>query len=466
MQYIPLEEAIRLNPQLVRLLNREEEAVLCVHRKNKKKKKLSFRALYDNNHVFWNNPNSSWDFFLETNRVNNFVSQIREHSGSNSPLIGDYDSEEQDVQFSPKEEVVQTNFAERFDEIAAMSQKTRLELLTEHADRINSLIAKEKENTLEIVSALSDSTQDASLINKTLIDESTDLEDEEAKQRSKEMVSRTEELVKSSTSLIDENIFHGELFDSIVSKSNGTVVQHMTRTYIRSVSFLLHYNKKILNSSLPNRIRIEFKKKYKPFYVQLLSNLHSDDIVLERVFYSGMQAISLQQIHRFATGFLLHDVGKAKDIDYHEGNEGYDRDRIVDHVKQGYLSITNKTLYPVEVSLIAGYHHEYYGHPSGYGFYRAQLNRYLKDHPKHRLTYVMSYTLKPVLSFDTMAYFPAKILEIVDVFDALTDPNRTYKEPLSPDAALKLMRREFVEDSLKLDPILLDIFAEYRSSRR
>ncbi len=466
MNYILVEEAIKKHPELIHLLRREEETVLCVNSENGKKKKLSFRALYDNNHFFWQNPGSTWEFYLQSHRVNSLISRLREQSIGHSTAVPDQviDDSEQDASTEADDEV-RTNFGGRYDQILGMNSRTRLDLLNEHADRLNGLLTREEEDTIQVVSALTDSAQDASLINKTLIDDSLDLENQEAKERSKEMVSRTEELVKSSTSLIDESIFHGELFDSIVNKSNGTVVQHMTRTYVRSVSFLLHYNKKILNSSLPNRIRIEFKKKYKPYYTRLLPNLHSDDVVLERVFYSGMQAISPQQIHRFATGFLLHDVGKAKDIDYHEGNEGYNREKIVDHVKQGYLAIVNKTVYPVEVSLITGYHHEYYGHSSGYGFYRAQLNRFLKEHPKHRMGYVMSYTLKPVLNFETLSFFPAKVLEIVDVFDALTDPNRTYKEPLPADDALQLMRREFVENELKLDPILLDLFIEYRNTQ-
>lgn len=465
MNYITVEDAIKRDPQLIHLLRREEEAVLCIHNENKKKKTLSFRALYDNNHHFWDNPASSWTFHLPAQRVNNLLSRLRENTEEYSPLMEDHSYEMDEIdQSTESTDADAQNYGDRYDQIIRMNNRMRLDLLNDHSKQLDELLDREEKDKAEIVTALADSTEDASLINKSIIDDSLGLDNEEAKERSKEMVNKTEELVKTSTSLIDESIFHGELFDSVVNKSNGTVVQHITRTYIRSVSFLLHYNKKIRNSSLPNRLRIEFKKKYKPFYRKLLSNLHSDDIVLERVFYSGMQAIPLQEIHRFATGFLLHDVGKVKDIEYHEGNEEYNREKVVDHVKQGYMAIMNKTVYPPEVSLIAGYHHEYYGHSSGYGFYRAQLNRFLKEHPRHRISYVMSYTLDSVLNFETMAYFPAKILEIVDVFDALTDPNRGYKEPLTPDKALSFMREEFVEKELKLDPILLDMFADFRSS--
>jgi len=226
----------------------------------------------------------------------------------------------------------------------------------------------------------------------------------------------------------------------------------------------MFYNKKILNSSLPNRLRIHFKKRYHSYYKRLLPQLHPEDVVLERVFHSGMQAISTQQIHNFATGFLLHDIGKTKDIDYHEGNEGYNRDKVVDHVRQGYLAVVNKTAYPVESGLITGYHHEYYGHPSGYGFFRAHYSKHLEQHPRQHYNYLISFSVKPVLTFQTIAFFPAKLLEIIDVFDALTDPNRVYKQPLTTEEAIEFMQKQFVEENLKLDPILLVLFKEYQQS--
>jgi HD-GYP domain-containing protein (c-di-GMP phosphodiesterase class II) len=66
-----------------------------------------------------------------------------------------------------------------------------------------------------------------------------------------------------------------------------------------------------------------------------------------------------------------------------------------------------------------------------------------------------------MLDYQALAYFPAKVLEIVDVFDSLTDSNRKYRSPLSEEEALILMRREFVEEKVKIDPILFDIFSDF-----
>jgi len=67
------------------------------------------------------------------------------------------------------------------------------------------------------------------------------------------------------------------------------------------------------------------------------------------------------------------------------------------------------------------------------------------------------------LNYQTLAFFPAKLLEIVDIFDSLTDPNRKYRKPLATEEALELMEKEFINRSRKIDPILFDLFIRYIS---
>ena len=78
----------------------------------------------------------------------------------------------------------------------------------------------------------------------------------------------------------------------------------------------------------------------------------------------------------------------------------------------------------------------------------------------------MSYTMEPLIDYQVLAYFPAKMLEIVDVFDSLTDPNRRYRSPLSPEEALSLIREQFIEKNRKIDPILFDLFLEFHETRQ
>jgi hypothetical protein len=248
---------------------------------------------------------------------------------------------------------------------------------------------------------------------------------------------------------------------TLVKKSNGTIVQHMTRVYLNGTSFLAYYNNLVSTSSAIQKLRISFASKYREYYHHLLSHISKDDINLERVFYGGMRAIPNELFTKWSVGFLIHDIGKGAAIEYHEGEAAYDRNTVIEHVKTGYKSIMTKTSYPMEASLITGYHHEYYGDPGGYGYFRAYLKQYKKNNPDAKQDYVITYELEPILDYKALAYFPAKVLEIIDVYDSVTDPLRVYRKPMKPKEALEMMREEFLVKNQKIDPIIFDIFVSF-----
>jgi HD-GYP domain-containing protein (c-di-GMP phosphodiesterase class II) len=66
-----------------------------------------------------------------------------------------------------------------------------------------------------------------------------------------------------------------------------------------------------------------------------------------------------------------------------------------------------------------------------------------------------------MMDYQALAYFPAKILEIIDVYDSVTDPGRKYRKALTPEEALAMMREEFIEKHLKIDVILFDLFVYF-----
>jgi HD-GYP domain-containing protein (c-di-GMP phosphodiesterase class II) len=148
-------------------------------------------------------------------------------------------------------------------------------------------------------------------------------------------------------------------------------------------------------------------------------------------------------------------------VEYHEGEAAYNSEIVEEHVKIGYNAVMNKTNYPRAAGLITGYHHEYYGDPSGYGYFRLYLEQYKKAKPKARSMYCISYDIEPMIDCEALAFFPAKFLEIVDVFDALTDPNRKYRKPLSAEEAFAVMREDFIVKRPKIDLILCEIYAKF-----
>ena len=303
------------------------------------------------------------------------------------------------------------------------------------------------------------------MANRAMLLEALRLGNDQAKAYTQQMVIETHKMVKSTIRLVDSEVYNDELVRAVVEKSNGTVVQHMTRVFLSGLEFLLHYNREVMTRGIANRIRVRFARDYKDFYRTLLPHLHEDYVSLEHVFLGGMKALNEVEINKFATGFLVHDVGKAEDIEYHEGDAGYDRETVERHVKIGYRAVMEKTSYPREAALITGYHHEYYGHPAGYGYFREFLDAYKEANPAATQDYIMSYTMEPLIDYQVLAYFPAKMLEIVDVFDSLTDPNRRYRSPLSPEDAIAMIRQQFVVENRKIDPILFNLFEEFYETK-
>ena len=66
-----------------------------------------------------------------------------------------------------------------------------------------------------------------------------------------------------------------------------------------------------------------------------------------------------------------------------------------------------------------------------------------------------------MMDHEALGYFPAKVLEIIDVFDSVTDPNRKYRKAMTTEEALKMMVEEFIFKHPKLDLVLFEIFAKF-----
>jgi hypothetical protein len=419
---------------------------------------MNFKALFDNNNRFWL-QGGSWEYFLKSEDFAK-LRRHREAAAASSGQVSAAPPKEKEP-LPEEEKLVDPGFGKQYAEICAMSAPERVEHIKEGKNRLDALIAAKSKDPEAVAEALVDTTQDAALANRATLLEAMQAADEEAKKRTQAMVDCTQDMVKSSARLISENIFNDDLVKALVEKSNGTVIQHMTRVFLDGVAFLSYYNDLVSTSSIINKIRISFDKKYKKYYRGLLPHVHADDITMEKVFYKGMRAVGEQEFYNWATGFLIHDIGKASAVEYHEGEGAYDRNIVVEHVKMGYTAVMNKTNYPREAGLITGYHHEYYGDPAGYGYFRSYLEQYKKLRPDAAIEACISYELEPMMDYQALAYFPAKILEIIDVYDSVSDPNRKYRKALSPEEALAMLKEEFIEKHVKIDVILYDIFAGF-----
>jgi hypothetical protein len=462
-----LREVLAGNKEYGRLLLEKDLAVLCINKSSGKERRMPFKALYDNNQSFWL-QNDTWEFLLAAEEFA-FLKELalapRVSWGKGSELSAARDTPAAAGAAAAPEAPQNTGntaggFGAEYEAIAAMSGEERLNLMAGDKERLDDLLAQKCPPKDEKTAALVNSTRNAALINQITLMDAMKLADGEAKMHTLSLVDSTNDLLKSSTRLVSADIFNDDLMNALVEKSNGTIIQHMTRTFLNGVAFLSYYNELVAGTSLVNKLRASFKK-HRFFYGALLPHVDPEKLSLDRVFLEGMRPISEMDFQSWAAGFLIHDIGKASAVEYHEGEAAYDRDIVIEHVKLGYNSVMNKTRYPREVALITGYHHEYYGDSGGYGYFRAYLEQYRKANPRARQEYCISYALEPVMDYRVLSYFPAKVLEIIDIYDSVTDPNRKYRKALTPEEALTMMQGEFIEKHRKIDPTLFEIFVEF-----
>jgi len=448
-----------INKAYIDIMLGEEIPILCVNNSKHKQILMPFKTLYEKDNSFWQKEDIT-EYFLTGYGLHKLEEKARAIIGSwNIPETEEKNTAKHKTKNNKSQ--VEAAFANEYKTFAKMSSEEKVERLNKKSRWLNELVINGSRDHTLIADALTNTTNDTAMINHVVLKEIEQLADEQAKVFSKDVVVYTSEIVKSSVKLLSENIFSDELMKTIARKSKGIVLQHITRVYLNGVAFLAYYNDMISSSSIVMKIRNSFTLKYRKFYQALLPHIDGYDITLDQVYMGGLKVIPQEMFLKWSVGFFIHDIGKAADIQYHEGDDAYDRNKVTDHVKIGYNSITEKTNYPREVGLIVGYHHEYYGDPDGYGPYRDDLQEYKSQVADVKQDYCITYDLESILAFNALAYFPAKVLEIIDVFDSLTDPRRVYHKALSFEEALDLMYKEFIIKRRKIDPILFDIFCGF-----
>jgi len=433
------------------IILKEEILVFCKNKNAQRFRIMPFKTLYEINNNFWR-KDQNWEFYF----TKEMLDKLKEKNIVEPTVSKPADKEET----SPDSDFLK-GFGDDYNVIAVMTNAEKVKYLNDIKHKMDDLISRKTRDKSTITNVIVNTTRDAVMINHSALKNAFDLGDTEAKKSTQTLVFTTQEMVKSYIQLVSHDILDDDLMAKLVKSSNGTIVQHMTRVYLNGIAFLAYYNNFVSNRTAILNMRKTLNAKYRQYYQNLLPYISIDDIVLERVFQKGMLAVPPDLFVKWAVGFLIHDVGKADTVQYHEGEASYERSIVIEHVKVGYNSVINKTNYPREASLITGYHHEYYGNPEGYGYFREHLEHYQKINPQVRPEYCITFDLDSILDCHALAYFPAKILEIVDVYDSLTDPNRIYRKALNTEEAIYMMREEFITKSLKIDPLLFELFISF-----
>lgn len=262
-------------------------------------------------------------------------------------------------------------------------------------------------------------------------------------------------IMSSIVSYLEHNNIFNYIFDNH-DFQDINMISHSNRVSLMMIEFMLYYNKEFKNR-LGNKLRLEYKNKYIDKYKKIISHFENDIPIdnLERVFKFGIRKFSTTEIINFSIGALYHDIGLLKIFDSVPMNNFLkDTDNNQDlHALKGYNFIKKTLNFQDDVSLLVGLHHDYYGYSKN-NLIKQFLNNKYPDN-------ILSFEAEDFIKGEVYAYVPSKILEIIDIFDALLFMNSRKKENI--EDVIIYIKDKLMADEIKLDPIILDLFINYLS---
>ncbi|MCL2721887.1 MAG: hypothetical protein FWD47_11185 [Treponema sp.] len=454
-KFFLLEQNKNKENEIIKIILQEDIPIICVNREQQKKRLMTFSSLYGSGTSFWLQKHN-WDYFISEKDKKKIEELLNAE-----PVVLNINIYSNIPEKSTEVVVVQqTNNTN-----SSSSNSNEIQNIDNHITKINKLVENKTSDPKQISNILVDAVKDTAVINQEIMLNATQYSDSEAKIFTQDMVNSTMAMVKASLTIPMEGVYQDEFINTQVEKSENPILKHMIRSYTQGIAFFEFYNRLLSSSYAISKLRIEFKNKYLSLYSTLLPHFDPSQLTLERVFFGGLRAVPPHLINNWTAGLLLHDVGKKAGIEYNEGEANYDHKAAIDHVRTGMSSIVNKTNYGKEVAFIVGYHHDYYGNNGSYGIYTSYLNNFKKNNPTKLQDYCIGFNLENLVKCDVLAYFPAKVLEIIDTYDSLTDTSRVSSKRLNHDEAIDIMWNEFIVKRRRLDPVLFDIFVKFKGAK-
>jgi hypothetical protein len=271
------------------------------------------------------------------------------------------------------------------------------------------------------------------------------------------VLTRSELIVQILVSLFNQKKYSYEDMDIIETISTGSkTIDHINKVFLRFLMFSIFFNDYIGEGLFTKNIRGVFRDRYLRYYKKKFPDMN---ISVERIFKDGIRRIDKdKELQNYMLGAILFDIGKLCNIKYHDSLDPYNEEIVKKHALNGYNMIVSAHRYPFPVLAMAAFHHEYYGAKGSYNFTKPLLSRFSGKHlNEENIKYFISYEKEDFIHGESLAFFPCKVLEIIDVFDAMI-----YKKNIPILETLNTMKKEFIIRNLKLDPILFRIFLEYQ----
>ena len=260
---------------------------------------------------------------------------------------------------------------------------------------------------------------------------------------------------------LEKEYFYRDIFDNLDMLDDSNILSHSNRVCILMIEFLYYYNN-IFNKGLSSKLRQDYKSVYFEKYKTILSrfNLVKSIEKLENVYRLGIRKFTGSEIVSYAIGSFYHDVAMLNMIDFVPTDDFIKDGDFKDfHTAKAYYFLKYVLNQREESCLSVGLHHECYGYGSGIlkNFFDKKIND-----PKHKADFLMSFEPEDIINAECFAYFPAKMLEVVDIYDTLTFMDG--KRNKNPYEVVFFMKKMFTENKIAVDPIVLDLFIQFLSN--
>ncbi|MEI0606629.1 hypothetical protein R4K48_06655 [Brachyspira pulli] len=267
-------------------------------------------------------------------------------------------------------------------------------------------------------------------------------------------------IMNSVVTYLEKEYFSADIFDGLDLLNDANILSHSNRVCILMIEFLYFYNN-TFNKGLSNKLRQDYKNKYLDYYKVLFNkyNITTGMEKLEKVYKLGIRKFTGSEITYYATGAFYHDVAMLNMIDFIPTDDFIKDGDFKDfHTPKAYYFLKYVLNQKDEVSLVSGLHHECYGY--GSGVLKNFLDKKAND-PKHKIDFIMTFEPEDILNAEAFAYFPAKMLEIVDIYDTLMFMEGSRNTNIQD--IVMYMKRAFIEDKIAIDPIAFDLFKQFLS---
>lgn len=375
----------------------------------------------------------------------NLNAEILKNSGNNSSGVKKKSSEILEQYGKVTEQM------EKFQLLSIVEREEKLDISIEKLHNLN-----EKKGPIDISVII----QMVEVVANTYYANYANLEDilssENVKNNLYGIFIKTEWVLQLIIEIFKNNGTRYENYSKINEIDTGSyTIDNMCKGVLQFVGYCLFYNDYIDKGFVTKKLRGDYKERYLRYYKK---RLQVDMMTLEKIIKGGLRKIEPEkEMVMYSMGALLYDIGKLPIITYHDSTDPYDENTVKMHVLIGYNMILKMKKYPFPVLAMAAFHHEYYGEKSGYNFTNPVLSKLTKKkRTEDNASCFITYDEKEFRDGTALAYFPCKMIEIIDVYNALV--NRRNQSPFE---ALRIMKKNFITLSFKIDPLLYDIFLDF-----